>query len=143
MKKKSIMIILIITLILNTVYLYTKINKSNYDINIATPVVSENGNTGINYLNFKPISNEDDFNLITFYIMDADFISKPKICENIPNSIITFYNKQSKIEYYKVNIWINGDSLIIKGDNERENNYKLIESNRSKDIIKIIEKYKK
>jgi len=138
-----ILIILIITLILNTIYLYTKFNKSNYDINIATPVVSENGNTGINYLNFKPISNEDDFNLITFYIMDADFISKPKICENIPNLIITFYNKQSKIEYYKVNIWINGDSLIIKGDNERENNYKLIESNRSKDIIKIIEKYKK
>ncbi|MFQ8921906.1 MAG: hypothetical protein ACLR60_08435 [Clostridium paraputrificum] len=139
MYKKAGAIILIAILISSNMYLYNKIKKADYDITIGIPVISENNDTAINFSDFNFISNKDEFNMITFYLMDAQIIDKPKVCDNTPNLVLTFNNNKDKIQYYKINIWINENSLIVKGNND----YKLIESNRSKDIIEIIKKYKK
>lgn len=144
MHKKIGIIILIVLLILSNIFLYSKVNKSDYDIKIGVPTISKNDNNlAINFSNFKPISNKDEFNLITFYLIDANLIDKPKICENIPNWVITLNNKKDKIQYYTAYIWIDKNSLIIKSNNEQENDYKVIKDYKAKDIIKIIEKYKK
>ena len=143
MFKKIATIILVIFLTLSNIFLYSKVNKSDYDIKIGTPTVSENDNNlAINFSNFKPISNKDEFNLITFYLIDAISIDKPQICDNIPNWVITFNNKKDKIQYYTAYIWIDGNSLIIKSNNEEENDYKIIKDINAETVIKIIEKYR-
>lgn len=143
MYKKIGTLIIVVLLILSNIFLYSKVNKSDYDIKIGIPTVSENDNSlAIDFSNFKPISNKDEFNLITFYLIDANSIDKPKVCENTPNWVITLNNQKNKIQYYTAYIWLDGNSLIIKPNNQQKNDYKVIEDFKAKDIIEIIEKYK-
>ncbi|SCK03386.1 Uncharacterised protein [uncultured Clostridium sp.] len=140
MYKKIGIIVLILVLALGNVYFYTKIDKLDYDIIIGTTVIGENSDIAINFSKSKPISNKDDFNSIVFSLMDSVSIDKPKICENPPDSVITFNDRKDGIQYYTANIWINNNSLIIKS-NGNESTYKIIEADRAQEIIKIIKKY--
>lgn len=141
MFKKLSLLIIISLLLGSNIYLYTKTEKLDYDILVGTPVKGEDESIGSNFLNSKPISNKDDFNTLIFYLMDATSIDKPKICENLPDSIITFNDWENGIQYYEINIWINKNSLII-GTIGEESSYKIIENNRAEEILNIIEKYK-
>ena len=137
---KKLSLLLIISLLIGNIYLYTKIQKLDYDIVIGVPVVGENGDIANNFLNSKPISNKDDFNSLIFSLIDATSINKPIICENLPNSIITINDRENAIQYYDAYVWIDGTSLII-GTIEENPIYKIIDTNNSQKILKIIEKY--
>lgn len=140
MYKKIGIIILIIFLALGNVYFYTKTDKLDYDIIIGNTVIGENSDVAINFSKSKPISNKDDFNSIVFSLMDSVSIDKPKICENPPDSVITFNDRKNGIQYYTANFWINNNILIVQS-NGNESNYKIIEADRAQEIIKIIKKY--
>ena len=69
--------------------------------------------------------------------MDSVSIDKPKVCENPPDWVMSFNDRKDGIQYYTANFWINNNSLIIKSNGD-ESNYKIIESDRAQEILKIL-----
>lgn len=141
MYKKVLLTIAIVLLVFGNIYLSTKTEKLDYDITVGIPVRGEDGSVASNFLNAKPVLDKSESNSLIFYFMDATSIDKPEICENLPNLVIKFNDSKDGIQYYKVNVWIDGNSLII-GTTGEQPKYKIIDNGREEEILKIIEKYR-
>lgn len=141
MKTKKILLFLLITiLVLSNGYLYTKMEKLDYAIVIGTPAV--NGNV-IERTDFsKPLSDKDDFNTVIFTLIDGQPIDKPEVCQRLADSTIRFNDWDFGVTYYIVNVWFDGNDIIIENNvNSESPNYRKISGSRATELKRIIEKY--
>lgn len=141
MYKKVLFVIFIALLVLGNIYFYNKTEKLDYAITIGKPVGNYSATTGVDGVDFyEPVTDREEANLLIFSFMNGVSIDKPKICENLPDLTIVFNDWKKNIAYYQVNLWVDGDSVVIANDgNEPE--YKIINNGREVELKKIIERY--
>lgn len=141
MYKKVLIGIVIVLLVCGNIYFYNQSQKLDYRIMMGVPVTGQGDypSTGINFYD-EPLSDRDDANLLILSFMDGVSVDKPKVCEKLPNLTVVFNDWKKNISYYQVNLWIDGDKVII-GTNTHESKYKIIDSSQAIELKKIIERY--
>lgn len=138
---KKVLFIIFIALLLGNIYFYNKTEKLDYAITIGKPVGKYSATTGVDGVDFyEPVTDREEANLLIFSFMKGVSIDKPKICENLPDLTIVFNDWEKNIAYYQVNLWVDGDSVVITNDGY-EPEYKIINDGGAVEIKKIIEMY--
>lgn len=140
MYKKILVISIIVILCIGNVYFYNKSSKLDYAIKIGTP--SGTGTT-VEKTDFsEALSDKEEANILTFSLMEGISIEKPEVCNNIPTSTIWFNDWNEGVVYYIVNLWEDGDTIIVETDvNSEKPLYKKIDGSIAVEIKKLIDKY--
>ena len=141
MKIKNIVLFLLISLlVLSNGYLYTKIKKLDYAIMIGTQFVDDNAQ--VKTIFSKPLSDKNEFTTVIFTLMDGQSIDKPEVCEKLADSTIFFNDWDFEVTYCTVNLWFDGNDIIIENNvNSKSPNYRKISGDRATELKRIIEKY--
>ncbi|MGL4772979.1 MAG: hypothetical protein ACRC2K_05370 [Clostridium sp.] len=72
-----------------------------------------------------------------------DSIGKPEACEKLADSTIWFNSWDKGMTYFIVNLWIDGDNVIVESNvNSTTPSYKKITGDRATTLKSIVEKYK-
>lgn len=130
--KKILIFISIIILFIGNIYFINKSQKLDYEILIGIPIKGENSDTiCVNTSKSKPLNNRNEINIIIFSLMNASSIEKPELSKSIPGSTIWSNDSKEGITYYKINLWINENSIIIENENETKTEYKKIDNTYS------------
>ncbi|MGL5149918.1 MAG: hypothetical protein ACRC7N_05000 [Clostridium sp.] len=141
MYKKILLVLLIAILVSGNVYLYNKMENLDYSIIIGTPYGSSNVVERTDFS--KPLSDRDEVNEIIFTLMSGDSIVKPDVCKKLPDSTIWVNDWDIGATYFVVNIWVDGDDIIIEsGINSVSPSYKKVTGDRATTLKSIMQKYK-
>ncbi|MBS6503730.1 MAG: hypothetical protein KH415_19310 [Clostridium sp.] len=70
------------------------------------------------------MNNRNEINIIIFSLMNASSIEKSELSKSIRGSTIWINDSKEGITYYKINFWINENSIIIENENETKTEYK-------------------
>ncbi len=141
MVKKILFVIFIALLVLGNIYFYSKTEKLDYAITIGKPVGKYSKTTGVDGVVFyEPVTDKGEANLLIFSFMKGVSIDKPKKCENLPDLTVVFNDWEKNIAYYQVNLWVDGDNVVIANDGPGPE-YKMINNGRAVELKKIIERY--
>lgn len=123
--KKILIFISIIILFIGNIYFINKSQKLDYEILIGIPIKGENSDTiCVNLSKSKPLNNRNEINIIIFSLMNASSIEKSELSKSIRGSTIWINDSKEGITYYKINFWINENSIIIENENETKTEYK-------------------
>lgn len=140
MYRKVLIVIIIVILGLGNIYFYNQSQKLDYAINIGIPITGSDSTTGIKF--YEPLTDKEEASLLIFAFMSGISIEKPKICQKSPNFTIWFNDWDKGIMYRQVNMWLDGNSVIIEIDvNADHSEYRQIDGNRAENLKNIIEKY--